>query len=75
VKAAGFSIEISEDAVSQPLNPSIMYRSSSVDIANKLSTALKSKYPSIHFEMRGSDAIPENLKNVMIVNLTADVFK
>ncbi|MDF2998282.1 MAG: hypothetical protein K0R27_3919 [Xanthobacteraceae bacterium] len=75
VKAAGFSIEISEDAVSQPLNPSIMYRSSSVDIANKLSTALKSKYPSIHFEMRGSDAFPENLKNVMIVNLTADVFK
>ncbi len=75
VKAAGFSIEISEDAVSQPLNPSILYRSSSVDIANKLSTALKSKYPSIHFEMRGSDAIPENLKNVMIVNLTADVFK
>ena len=75
VKGTGIDVGITEDPVAQPDSSSMLYHTSAAGAAKKIAAALKTKYPSLNFEMRESQTISPNAWNIVIIDLTADALK
>lgn len=71
VRSLGFDVDVSENSISDSMSSSMLYQPSALNVANKLASSLKAKYPSLNFEMNTGE-INDNLKRVLIVSLNQD---
>lgn len=71
-RSAGFTVDVSATEVFQPLRNSLAYHPSVQAEAQKLAKALQAKYPGINLEVKASNSITDQAKNVLILTLMDD---
>lgn len=75
VRAAGFTVDVSDNEVFQPLANSITFHPTASARAEALAKAIRAKYPNIQFEIKPSEVMTDRMKQIIIVNLTDDALK
>lgn len=70
LKGAGFEVVVSDSGVVQPTANTLAYHAETAEVAEKLATLVQSKRPALDLELRTSSSIPENAKQVLILNVT-----
>ncbi|QIB33604.1 hypothetical protein [Ancylobacter pratisalsi] len=70
LKGAGFEVVVSDSGVVQPTANTLAYHAEAAGVAEKLATLVQSKRPALDLELRTSPSIPENAKQVLILNVT-----
>lgn len=74
LKAAGFDVVVSDTGVVQTTSNTLSYHAATTDMANELSNLLQKKNPSLGIELRASPSIPDNARQILILNLTDEAF-
>lgn len=75
VRADGFTVDVSDNEVFQPLENSITFHPTAAARAEALAKAIRAKYPNVQFEMKPSDVMTDRMRQIIIVNLTDEALR
>ncbi|WP_428029021.1 hypothetical protein [Ancylobacter sp.] len=74
LKAVGFDVVVSDTGVVQTTSNTLSYHAGSADMANEVAEIIQKRRPALGVELRVSPSIPDNARQVLILNLTEDAF-
>lgn len=74
LKAAGFDVAVSDTGVVQTTSNTLSFHGASADMANEVAEMIQKRRPALGIELRASPSIPDNARQVLILNLTEDAF-
>ncbi|MFD2031931.1 hypothetical protein ACFSKM_19470 [Ancylobacter dichloromethanicus] len=74
LKKDGFDVVVSDTGVVQTTSNTLSFHGASADMANEVAEIIQKRHPSLGIELRASPSIPDNARQVLILNLTEDAF-
>lgn len=75
LEAQGFDVVVSDTGVVQTTSNTLSYHASAEDMAKRVAGILKARRPPVDVELRVSPSIPDNARQVLILNLTEEAFR
>lgn len=74
LKKDGFDVVVSDTGVVQTTSNTLSFHGASADMANEVAEIIQKRHPALGIELRASPSIPDNARQVLILNLTEDAF-